>query len=432
MRRRLIAILLTVLAPQLVAADPPLTRTIDPVVISTAKLGALPRRHTRGLRLYRWGAQGFEPLRYQFDARDPGGDIELDATEFAFDSNDELVFMAHDSGPAAPADTLPEGAVAGLEIAVQDPRDGGRGFVYLAQFERPPARADLPPYAQLDADGRRARSAGYTVEYAADANVFTALRITPAAGGNGENLLRQTRMAGEPTMRLLFTDLTLRFDERSTMARIEGVKNGPVRAIRRVRLSIDLGRFFPDLPNGTTHTYHYANAFDTPSRIAIPWLVLNTLRAFRFENVVVFDPAVEPLRYWDGANPEGTPLDDAAGLRTDVDHDWWAVRSAAGSILQMLQIPPLWREWGIARGTVAGSAAIAAGEKAVAGYSLLHMTRLRRHGDYTFRQIMQVLPEGYTPGAEAGALAMAHQPLSVAVRPIAVSHQPSAVSYQQK
>lgn len=409
-------LLLALFLPAGAAADPPLTRTLDPVIVSTAELAALPHRHTGRLRLYRWSEDsGFTPVRYQFDAYDAAGDVVLDAAEFAFDDDDELVFMARDCGAAAPAGATPAGATVLLEIAVADPAAGRRGFVYLADFDQPPSAVDLPPYARLDADGRRARSAAYEVEYAPDANVFTAFRIPAAAGGSGRNLLRQTRMAGEPTLRLLFADVTLRFDERSTLALVEGVKNGAVRAIRQVRLSIDLGRFFPDLPNGTTHVYHYATVFDTPSRVSIPWLVLHTLRDFRFENVVVFDPAVRPLRYWDGANPDGAELSGAMAVRTDVDHDWWAVRSDAGSILQMLQIPPAWREWGIARGTVAGAAAIAAGEDAVAGYSLLHMTRLQRHGDYRLRQLMQVLPDGYTPGAEHAALAMAHAPLQVTV-----------------
>jgi hypothetical protein len=250
-----------------------------------------------------------------------------------------------------------------------------------------------------------------------ESNDINEIFVAPAAGGTGENLLRQTRMTGEPTLRILFNDLTLRFDEHSTVAQIEGVKNGPVRAIRQVRLSIDLGKMFPDLPNGTTHTYHYREGFDSPARISVPWIVLKTLRAFRFEDVVVFDPAVEPLRYWDGANPEGVDLTDGAALRTEVDHDWWAVRSRAGSILQTLQIPDRWKEWGIARGTVAGDRRAATDDSAsyVAGYSLLNMTRLRQHGDYAFRQLMLVVPGGYHPGDEREAQAMSEQPLTATV-----------------
>jgi hypothetical protein len=149
----------------------------------------------------------------------------------------------------------------------------------------------------------------------------------------------------------------------------------------------------------------------------VPWVVLKTLRAFRFEDVVVFDPAVEPLRYWDGANPDGVDLTDGAPLRTEVDHDWWAVRSRAGSILQTLQIPDRWKEWGIARGTVVGDRRAATDDSAsyVAGYSLLNMTRLRQHGDYAFGQLMLVVPGGYHPGDERDAQAMSQQPLTTTV-----------------
>ena len=411
-----VALLLSPLAPTLASAAP-LNRRLDPVVIAGRDLLVLSKPSTAHLRLYRWRNGAFEAIPYQFDARDKDGDIELDEDEFAVDTNDELSFMADDTGERADVSALPAAATAAAEITVEDPRDGGRAWVYLLAFDHPPPRADRPPYAVIENDGLHARSANYSVEYADGANVFTAMRITPEAGGTGENLLRQTRMTGEPTLRLLFADLTLHFDEHSTVTRVEGVKNGPVRAIRQVRLSVDLGKMFPDLPQGTTQTYLYREVFDSPARMSVPWLVLKTLRAFRFEDVVVFDPAVQPLRYWDGANPHGVDLTDGAELHTDVDHDWWAVRSRAGSILQTLQIPQRWQKWGIARGTVAGDrrAPTDDGASYVAGYSLLNMTKLQKAGEYSFRQLMLVVPGGYRPGDERAAQAMSEQPLRATV-----------------
>jgi len=401
---------LATLAVAAVAVAAPATAgRLDPVIVRGAALAALPDPHTDHLRLYARRDGALRPIPYQFDARDADDTIELAGDAFAVDANDDLVFMAADAGARVSGAPWPPGATAGLELELSDPRDGGRSWAYLLHFAAPPPRAATAPYAVLDADGLHARSALYEVDYAPGRNIFTALRVTPAAGGNGDSLLRQTRMVGEPTLRILLADLRLRFDEQSTIVRVEGVRNGPVRAIRQVHLSVDLGRFFPDLPNGIVHTYHYAGAFDTPSRIDIPWLVLRTLRAFRFENVAVFAPAALPLRYWDGANPAGldTP-DGAATAQAAADHDWWAVSSAAGSILQVIAIPPAWLDWGIARGTVTRPDA--------AGWSLLHMTRLQRHGTYEVRQLMAIVPHGYRPGAEAEALAMVHQPLQVQVR----------------
>ena len=414
-RRRLLSPLALLGLLASAAGATPLTRPTEPVVVTGKALGDLGR--TDRLRLYRWRDGAFEAIRYQFDARDSEGDIELNHDDFTLDGNDELVFMAGDSGVRAEPAALPAAATAAVEIAIEDPRDQRRAWAYLFAFDDPPLRSGQPPYAVIEGDGRHVRSPSYAVEYGEGVNVFTAMRISPAAGGTGENLLRQTRMTGEPTLRLLFTDVTFRFDEQSTIARIEGIKNGPVRAIRQVKLSVDLGKMVPDLPNGITHTYHYADGFDSPAKMSIPWVVLKTLRAFRFEDVVVFDPAVAPLRYWDGANPHGVDLSDGAALRTDVDHDWWAVRTRAGSILQTLQIPERWREWGIARGTVAGDRPEPndGGDAYVAGYSLLNMTQLQVHGDYDFRQLMLVVPGGYQPGAERSAQAMANQPLRTTV-----------------
>jgi len=401
---------LATLAVAAVAVAAPATAgRLDPVIVRGAALAALPDPHTDHLRLYARRDGALRPIPYQFDARDADDTIELAGDAFAVDANDDLVFMAADAGARVSGAPWPPGATAGLELELSDPRDGGRSWAYLLHFAAPPPRAATAPYAVLDADGLHARSALYEVDYAPGRNIFTALRVTPAAGGNGDSLLRQTRMVGEPTLRILLADLRLRFDEQSTIVRVEGVRNGPVRAIRQVHLSVDLGRFFPDLPNGIVHTYHYAGAFDTPSRIDIPWLVLRTLRAFRFENVAVFAPAALPLRYWDGANPAGLDIPDgAATAQAAADHDWWAVSSAAGSILQVIAIPPAWLDWGIARGTVTRPDA--------AGWSLLHMTRLQRHGTYEVRQLMAIVPHGYRPGAEAEALAMVHQPLQVQVR----------------
>lgn len=400
-----------------------LARFHDPVVVTTAVLAALPDRSTVRLRLYRMQDGALRPTVYQFDRRDPNGDVALSDTDFVADDDDELVFMADDTGDRATLDDLPPGATAALELEVMDPRDRARGWVYVVHFDDPPPLAPREPYVSIDPNGLRVRSAFYEAQYADGYNFFTALRVLSGGGGTGQNLVQRTSMRGEPTLRLLLADLQLRFDERSTHVQVDGTRSGPVRAIRRVRLAIDLGPF-PELPNGTAQTFHYRTTFDTPSRISVPWLVLKALRGFRFENLVVFDPRVLPLRYWDGANPQGV---DLAGrgeppIEAARDHDWWVVSGAAGSLLQTLEVPDDWTGWGIARGTVlqqggADAEGVAhAPDRWAAGYSLLNMTELRRHGSYELRQRMVVLPAGCRPGEEVEPLAMVRAPLQVGIR----------------
>jgi hypothetical protein len=220
-------------------------------------------------------------------------------------------------------------------------------------------------------------------------------------------------MLGRPTFRLLFANFTLGFTEQNSIVAVEGVRDGPVRAIRRVRLSVDLGPHFPEVPSGTVYTEHYLTSYTTPSRMSIPWLALETLRDFTFEEVSEFRPDAMPMRYWDGANPEGIDWSgrEAHPLATHSDHDWWVHSGDGGTMLHAFVVPVEWRQWGIVRGTVfRGDGDFAA------GYSLLNMTHLRRAGSHLLSMTDIVLPGGYTPGDEETVMAMLRSPLRAEVR----------------
>jgi hypothetical protein len=401
-----------------------LDRFHDPIVVTTAALGALPDRHTAAWRLYRLDAGQPTPIPFQFDPVDAQGDVAVDGPEqFELNDADQLVFMARDTGDRAPDGWWPAGSDAVREIEAVDPTREGRGWVYLVHFAGPPPAPSAERYVTYDRTTNRARTAFYEVEYAPARNFFTGLRILPAAGGDGRNLLRQTRMLGRPTFRLLLLDFTLGFTEQNSIVAVDGVRTGPVRAVRRVRLSVDLGRYFPDLPSGTVYTYHYPSSYVTPSRMGIPWLVLKTLRSFSFEETVQFRPEAMPMRYWDGANPDGVPWAEGEERRLtrDVDHDWWVNSGKAGTVLHAFVVPPEWREWGIARGTVfrGGDDGIAA------GYSLLNMTRLRRAGSHELLMADVVLPGSYAPGDEEQAMAMLRAPLRTTVRQVVPPAKPA-------
>ena len=403
-----------------------LTRFHDPVIVSTVQLEPLQDHSTAKYRLYRIGGGQLLPIPLQFDACDDHGDVVVGGpTDFSLDDNDELVFMAKDTGDRAVGESWPSGSDAVVEIAVIDPLHGERGWAYLVHFAGSPPPAAAEHYVSFDRDTNRAQSSFYVVDYARARNFYTAMRVAGEAGGDDRNLLRQTRMRGSPTLSLLFSDITFEFTEQSSIVAIEGVRVGPVRAIRRVHLSVDLGKLFPDLPTGIAYTYHYFSSYLTPTRIGFPWIVLKTLRDFQFESVIDFDPRVMPMTYWDGANPDGVPLAApvAARLRTDVDHDWWVHSGAAGTMLHAFVIPEEWRQWGIARGTVVKNGTITSdaggqSDKPVyqAGYSLLHMTKLREARPYDLLQAAIVLPKAYHPGDESEPMAMLRAPLRTEAR----------------
>jgi hypothetical protein len=398
-----------------------LTRFHDPVVISTSALPGALGTSTAGIALYRVRNGYLEAMPYQFDARDRSGNLDVDKPrDFVIADNDELVFMAKDTGDQADGTTL--GSAAGLAIEISDPLDGGRGWAYLLPATAATVTSPPAAYVRFDPDRDRATSEFYEIDYANGRNFLTGLRVAPAAGGNGENLLRQTRMLGQPTFSLLFGDMHLSFTERNSIVQVDGTKNGWVRSVRRVQLSVDLGPLFPDLPSGTVHTLHYFSSFSTPTQMSVPWLALKALRDFRFENVIEFSLAAAPQRYWDAANRGGTALTSDSGekIETNRDHDWWAVSGASGSLLQVFILPEEWTAWGVTRGAVVqrphAPVGSTAGEFAEAGFTLRDMIQLQHSGSYRLLQSTIILPRPYQPGDEDQVLPMLHAPLQVRVQ----------------
>ncbi|MFQ5664845.1 MAG: hypothetical protein ACE5I7_00275 [Candidatus Binatia bacterium] len=422
-------------ASSVAAASPPrktLTRFHDPVIVSTSLLAGLADHRTAQSRLYSARRGVLVPIPFQFDARHGDGDVVFPDTaadqEFVFDDNDELVFMAKDTGDRVPRSVLPSQSDAALEIAVTDPLTGEQGWTYLLHFPGAPPPRSPVTYATFDVQTNQARTPLYTMEYYPGRNFFTGMRIAPAAGGTGENILDRMKVRVNPTFSLLLTSWSPLFTEEDFSVKIDGVKNGAVRAIRRVRQWLNLGKFFPHVPGGTVYTYYYFSSFSTPSKFSIPWLVLKALRGFRFVGANDFRNSAIGMTYWDAANPQGLPYTghNHATVNRSQDHGWWVVSGRGGTCLHAFVIPEQWRKWGIARGTIftddSGMTDAEGPEdnpgSFLAGYSLLHMTNLRQPGVYDMNLAVFILPHPYRPGDEAQPLAMLKHPLRAKVHPV--------------
>ena len=411
-------------AERLVTAPKDLTRLHDHVEIRTGTLPGVGDRATASYRLYAARHGGLEPIPYQFDQRDVDGEITLTEdgreAEFAFDDDDDLVFMAKDTGDRVVEGAMPPGGDSALEIDVSDPGSNAHGWAYLVHFTgQPPPRSSVR-YVTFDPVRQEARALSYQVSYSHDAsNALDGVRVPRSAGGTGETVIAGVSMRIRPTF-FLFGTWPMTLTERNFSVVQDGLKNGPVRAIRRVRQSLDLGSLFPDLPNGKVNTFYYASFFTTPSTFSIPWVVLKALRDFHFDSIDEFGSPDPDTRYWDAHNPGGVSFSEGsrpAGV--DGDHDWWVVSGRRGTFLHALVIPEQWRAWGIRRGIVFRDPAATQTTRAEgvgAGYSLLHMTNLQRAGDYQLDSMFAVLPQPYRPGDEAEALAASRVPLETVVR----------------
>jgi len=408
-------------------ASKTLTRFHDPVIVKTSLLHELPTRKTSGYRLYS-ALQGIlSPIPFQFDEQDETGEIVFrskdDTDTFTFDDNDELVFMAKDLGDRIAPSLLPPERNVALEIEVTDPVNDLRGWAYLIHFS-----GNAPPlspvhYATFDPKANQTRALFYTMDYFPGWNFFTGMRIHAAAGGTGENILDRMKLRIQPTFSLGLTTVSPLLTEQDITVTIDGVKNGPVRAIRRVRQSLNLGRYLPSIPNGTTYTYFYFSSFITPSKFNIPWLVLKLLRDFSFTGVSDFRQNAIGMQYWDAVNAQGLRFTGAnePNVHTTKDHEWYVVSGKAGTHIQIFLIPEQWKQWGIVRGTVFldnNRQPHSDGQEDepgihAAGYSLLNMTNLRDPGEYDMGMAVIFLPHPYHQGDETSPLAMLKQPLAV-------------------
>jgi hypothetical protein len=83
----------------------------------------------------------YDQDRFNWTAEDPndpchavprGGTVRTPDTVPGLDTNDEVVFMANDAGPAAPADApLPAGVTDSRQVVLTDPNTGTQSFAYV-------------------------------------------------------------------------------------------------------------------------------------------------------------------------------------------------------------------------------------------------------------------------------------------------------------
>jgi hypothetical protein len=341
---------------------------------------------------------------------------------------DELVFMARDVGDRMSRSSLPSDADAAWEIEVVDQRSGERGWAYLLHHAAAPPALSPVRYAAFDPTTNEARGWYYSVRYAPERNYYTSMRILPGPGRSGPELLNRMRIRIDAAFSLLLTDWRPQFTEEDFTARVDGVKNGPVRAIRRVQQSLDLGRFFPDMPSGRVYSYYYFSSFVTPTTLSVPWAVLRSVREFEFRGINDFRSDVAGMTYRDGANPTGVRYGGGvrAPLDTQTDHEWWAISGEVGTCVHVFEIPPAWRQWGVSRSTVfidESATGRASGDSDAApthaaGYRLANLGQIRASGAHQLTLATVAWPEPFRVGDEAGPVAMVTHPLETLVRPL--------------
>ena len=244
-------------------AHTPLLRPRDVVILESPETARIFHgRRPDEIRLYRYGPDGFRPIPFQIDFIGDDGMVipehrnrgrEKDVYDFApnpdhpttISGRTQVLFMAEHAGERYTGEGAPEGFRKGMEIVVDDPTDGRRGWAYLleprAAYREPAGTDNYVAYLLVPGpDGRKTqeiRTRGVTMGFRdlEKPYVFTEWRVPVEAGGDDTDFLATVRVR----LKIRFLFFTFDLDPSShVFPYVMGYRDGPIRVTRRVRSSV--------------------------------------------------------------------------------------------------------------------------------------------------------------------------------------------------
>ncbi len=326
-----------------------ITREADPVIVTGDRLRKFLGKQKEMLGLYAQ-KEDFIPIPYQIDELTPEGKYAFtsgkeaveDADKGLIDGNDELVFMVRDTGDRISEESWPPENLGGIEIEVEDPLDGKKGWVYLLEFPKPPERSEVD-YISMDlSEGiYRIQARNYyldNAEYPPNAFRPTVTSITPSAGGDNTDIYDSPKQRA--TLSLFF--FIVHKNETDIKTKIVASIDGPIRIINKneIRLRLFWKLWLPT-PESVTKLYysHYdlpTNLYlpvgldqEAPSRLRVSWDLADPAIGYKFYNSHNPNPVVI-----DGImSPEEKALDSSYP-------DWNLVTGTHGTQINRFTFPP--------------------------------------------------------------------------------------------
>jgi len=302
------------------AADPsplPLAWQVEPMVLAFHDLPHLLGEPVARLRLLVWEKGAWRAIPFQVDCRGPDGEYLVVPYQPApkpedpcgrVGERDELVFMARDAGPELYTEEhSPPGADLFEEIRLSDGRNR-TAYVYLAAWRepRPPLSAEDYVAYRRGLDRETIDTMYYHLGYPLD-NVFIYdLAITPAAGGNGLDLVDRIKMRTEVVSRAGLLTVTRNEDDFTT--RVVAVRDGPVRVIRRTdtRLTVFWGI---KTPAARVDALYYQCTYEVPSLLSLPFQVDLVARDVSYRQGYDLNRNALGMKFYSNNDPAGVTVD---------------------------------------------------------------------------------------------------------------------------
>ncbi|MDA8139227.1 MAG: hypothetical protein M0036_11305 [Desulfobacteraceae bacterium] len=333
MKKRLLitVCLLALVAVAPAGADPQGTKTIarvlDPVIVTGGACG-LTGQPVAHYGLYAFKDNQLRPIPFQIDEKNKDGQFVLahgkkaaPDEDPAFDDNDELVFMAMDTGDRLSDQTLlPSGFKACAELAVTDPVTQATAWVYLAVFDSPPEKSSIDYVAYGDG-GSSFRTRNYSVGFD-DGHPVGASKYAfeKGVGGDGDNFIDRIKV--RVIMRAM--GVTLHRNEEDIKVQALGYIDGPVRVIvfskNVTSLMLGIGA-----STTTQYTYYYSSFANFAFAVAFP------LRPSLFHATIIDDfKDAKGWGFYNSNNPDGHVIDgmmDATDAKLDLSPWKWSALS---------------------------------------------------------------------------------------------------------
>ncbi len=413
----------------------PLKRTADPVTVAAKNFSAWESPQIKNLGLYRLADHSLQLIPFQVDEKNKDGDWVFPYGKEAnpetgnqrFDGQDELVFLARDTGPrSAKAPDLP-GARNIAEICVSDP-EGGAAYAYLILFSET-APNSPQDYVQYDPCKKEVSSDCYHLKFHPDFPLsISQLTTLPAAGGDGNNYIDRMKIRLKAKAR--FGIRVSRNEEDFTSVDLAYI-DGPIRVIRRTRNRMVLFLSIPT-PSAIMDNVYYRDFFSIPSEVNIPFNVGLVLKKAALHTSIDLKPQTGTRRFYNSNNPEGVEIDghpseqeeqldrspfvwtaQAVNDPENNRHFGWVKRLRIDKEVADIVQPALYYRDDL---KTPDPPETHAGHYGDVGFIINDLTRLES-GVYQLEILMYCVPE-YEPGDEAACLKILDRPLTTTIRTV--------------
>lgn len=335
-------------------AEKTLKRTDDPVVMEGKAFPSLTGTPPEKLTMMARHDDEWELVPFQIDQKKPGGDYCFTMGPKAaadpdpnLDDNDELVFMVKDTGDRFGGDRWPEGAMEGAEIEVTDPKDGGKGWLYLFSCREKAPRSEKD-YIRLEIDREAGRRKVITYEYAMGGPTNAIYpdylaRVKPD-GSPGPDVLDRLKMRGKVILR---TGLKVDFHmDEFTKARDLGWIDGPVRVLHLADGYLQIAKFIKLKGSGYSLISYYVNHMIWPMVIEVPFRT-PIIKDVEFYGYMDFNSNVYGSYPFSAANPlnkqvvlDGRTSEAEANLDRSTPISWNAGFGPQGALVSRLFFKP--------------------------------------------------------------------------------------------